>query len=308
MRRDEVGRLVNLIRSPGVAVLAVLAAALLVPATPASAQSTAVVVHTTQSGARVRIAVAPGYEVPEAEQLRWAEYLDSLVHGPELETVTIYLASAEQLRTTCAGGFACYLPRTQSIHFTPIGGPDVITAEAVLAHEYGHHVAHSRVNPPWDATVYGTKRWASYLRVCERVRARELYARGPWGMLYRLNPAEGFAEAYRLLNERRRAVPESPWLIVDDRLYPDQTALSLLERDVLDPWTAPTTLTVTGRGTRTVRVATPLDGPLTVKVRSSRGSAYSAFAPSTVCGERSVPIRVYRLRGNGTFRLTVTRP
>lgn len=299
----------SLIRSPGVAVLAVLATALLAPAAPASGESSAgVVVYTTQSGARVRIAVAPGYDVPEAEQLRWAEYLDSLVHGPELETVTINLASAEQLRTTCAGGFACYLPRTQSIHFTPVGGPDAITAEAVLAHEYGHHVAHSRVNPPWDATVYGTKRWATYLHICERVRAHELHARGPWGMLYRLNPAEGFAETYRLLNERRRAVAESPWLIVDDRFYPDETALRLLERDVLRPWTAPTTVTLTSRGSRTFRVATPLDGPLKVTLRSSPGTVHYVSAPTTVCGQRTVAVRVQRVRGQGSFRLTVARP
>ena len=293
---------------PGVALLATAAAALLVPATPASAEPTGVVVYTTQSGARVRIDVASGYDVPEADRMRWAEYLDSLVHGPELETVTLHLASAEQLRTTCAGGFACYLPRTEAIHFTPVGGTDAITAEAVLAHEYGHHVAHSRVNPPWDATVYGTKRWASYLRVCERVRAKELYARGPWGMLYRLNPAEGFAESYRLLNERRRALTESPWLIVDDRFYPDETALRLLERDVLQPWTASTTVTLRGRGSRIFRVATPLDGPLKVTVRSSPGSAHYVSAPTTVCGQRTTVVRVQRVRGQGTFRLTITRP
>jgi hypothetical protein len=248
-------------RRPGVAVLAAAAAALLAPAAPAGLEtSSGVGVYTTRSGASVRISVAPGYDVPEAERIRWAEYLDSLVHGAELETVTIHLAPAEQLLTTCAGGFACYLPRSQTIYFSPSGGTDEISAEAVLAHEYGHHVAHSLVNPPWDATVYGTKRWASYLRICERVRARELHARGPWGMLYRLNPAEGFAETYRLLNERRRAVAESPWLIVDDRFYPDETALLLLERDVKEPWTSPTVVKLSGRATRTFRIATRWTG------------------------------------------------
>lgn len=293
-------------------VTAVLAAATFAAVAPASfagaEQTSTTVVYTTTSGAQVRIAVSPGYDVPEPERIRWAEYLDGLVHGPELETVTVHLAPAEQLRTTCAGGFACYVPATRTIFFTPVGGPDVIAAEAVLAHEYGHHVARSRVNPPWDATVYGTKRWASYLRVCERVRTRELYARGPWGNLYRLNPAEGFAEAYRLLNERRRAVAESPWLIVDERLYPDETALRLLEQDVRDPWTAATTVTLTGRGSRTFRVATPLDGPLRVTWRSSAGSVYSVSAPTTVCGQRSVAVRVQHVRGKGTFRITVTRP
>ena len=46
-------------------------------------------------------------------------------------------------------------------------GQDVgtTTAASVLTHEYGHHIADSRQNPPWPSVNWGTKRWASYENV-----------------------------------------------------------------------------------------------------------------------------------------------
>ena len=38
-----------------------------------------------------------------------------------------------------------------------------------------------------------------------------------------------------MLNERRAGLPESPWEVVDQSLYPDQTALDLLALDVTTP-------------------------------------------------------------------------
>ena len=45
-----------------------------------------------------------------------------------------------------------------------------LSAEAIIAHEYGHHVAANRSNAPWAALDWGTKRWATYIQVCGRAR------------------------------------------------------------------------------------------------------------------------------------------
>lgn len=265
-------------------------------------------VYTTARGARVRIEVSDSYPVDEAQALRWAEYLDSLVHGSELERATVFLAPPGEVSRICGfTALACYSPETETI-VTP--GEDTEgdpTAEAILAHEYGHHVAANRLNPPWDAVSFGTKRWATYMGVCAAVAAGELFPRGP-GDQYALDPAEGFAEAYRLLNERRLGRPETPWEIVSSRFYPDDTALALLEQDVLQPWTASTTLTRTGLGNRSFRVGTPLDGTLRIAVRAPRGTVYRVSAPARVCGARTVTVRIQRVKGKGAFRLSVSRP
>ncbi len=101
----------------------------------------------------------------------------------------------------------------------------------MITHEYGHHIAASRDNDPWPAVEWGTKRWASYLNVCRRSQAGQLFP-GDEGDRYALNPGEAYAEDYRVLNERREGLPESAWTIVDQSLYPDQTALDLLAQDV----------------------------------------------------------------------------
>jgi hypothetical protein len=30
--------------------------------------------------------------------------------------------------------------------------------DQIVAHEYGHHLANNRINPPWNALSWGTKR------------------------------------------------------------------------------------------------------------------------------------------------------
>ena len=59
--------------------------------------------------------------------------------------------------------------------------------EEIARHEYGHHVAFNRANPPWKPLESGPKRWASYARVCARTRAGTAYP-GDQSLLYRLNP------------------------------------------------------------------------------------------------------------------------
>jgi len=70
----------------------------------------------------------------------------------------------------------------------------------------------------------------------------------------------------------RPGVPEAPWRVVDPSLQPNDRDLALVEQDVLDPWKANRTVMLTGRfaarrpSVRTFRIATPLDGALSVSV------------------------------------------
>jgi hypothetical protein len=262
---------------------------------------------------------------------RWADMVTSLVHGSEISTIQIYVASLDRVQQTCGGrALGCYGNNRLIAMASDL--PE-ITARAVLTHEYGHHVAHSSDNTPWPAVDYGPKRWSSVVGVCSRTASGEL-APGDEGARYTLNPGEAFAEDYRLLNERRLGLPETFWGVVDQRFYPDQAALDAVAQDVTSPWHGPTTSTLasaftsraTGRG---FRIATPLDGTFRVtltspaktqftlrvvdpatgkELGSSPGSARVKSVEKGVCGQRTLQVQVKRLRGSGSFSLAVARP
>jgi hypothetical protein len=273
---------------------------------------------TANTGEQVTIYVSDRYAQDPAIEQRWADFLAGLVHGPELEQVVVYLAPETEVQRVCGDeALACY-GGPRNLLVAPGEDPATdLSAEAVITHEYGHHVAAHRTNAPWPAIDYGTKRWASYEEVCARSRAGELAPGSEIAGGYQRNPGEAFAETYRVMNERKAGLPEPPWEVVTRRLYPDATALSLLEQDVVSPWQRPTTLKVTGVRTRTFAVATPLDGTMRVSIRSTgtprvailakgrpavRGSRTAA---TTICGERSVRVRVTSKR---PFTATLTRP
>jgi hypothetical protein len=267
---------------------------------------------------------------PNARQ-HWADVLAGLLHGPELSQVTIYMATYDRVRGICgAGALGCY-GENELVAI----GQDVfgITAQSVVTHEYGHHIANNRINDPWPAVDWGTKRWSSYENVCQRAQAGQL-APGDEGASYRINPGEAFAEDYRVLNERRAGIPESAWQVVDSSLYPDQAALDALAQDVTSPWTQNTTTTyrvvlsgsASGRG---FRLSTPLDGNFNVTLTSSPrerltlrlvdlasgkviASDSSALRVKTlgtaVCGLRSLQIQVKRVTGSGPFTLSFSKP
>jgi hypothetical protein len=268
--------------------------------------------YATRTGERVRVFSSPTYTVDPAANQRWADFVAGLLHGPELTSVTVYLAAPAEVSALCGGNpdvRGCY----SSGRIIGLGeDTQDATAEAVLAHEYGHHVAANRSNAPWPALGWGTKRWSSYLDVCRLARAKEIFPGAEGPLLYFFNPGEGFAEAYRLLSERRAGLPESPWRIVDEMYRPDARALALIQQDVLDPWRVNGTVTRSGRfvagGTRTrvFRVATPRDGELTASVS---GNARLVGAPKRlVCGARTTVVRVARSGAPGPFRLTASRP
>jgi hypothetical protein len=286
-------------------------------------------------GETVTVLVSDRYPQDQGIAERWAGFLGSLVHGSELSMLTAYLAPPREVREICGlDALACYSPRDETL-VAP--GEDVAgqsTAEALVTHEYGHHVAANRVNPPWDAVDYGTKRWATHEQICPDARAGRVFPGDQRDLdRYRLNPGEGFAEAYRVLNERKLGVAESPWELISEVFYPDTDALTVLERDVLQPWTRNSTSTQTAsfsrRGkARTHTVATALDGTLAVTLRApstarlrvelfaagdrrvGRATVQGASRTvrATICGSRTYEVRVTRVDGRGSYRLTIAKP
>jgi hypothetical protein len=282
--------------------------------------------YTTTSGEQVRVLVSDGYPQDESRPQSWAEFVSRLVHGSELFALTLYIAPFNEIQRICGhGALACYDAGRDTIYAPGDQVSNGITPESIVAHEYGHHVAANRSNVPWAALDTGTKRWASYVNVCSRTEMGELHP-GDEMDAYQLNPGEAFAEAFRVLNERKLGLPESAWSIVDQRFFPDEQALARVEQDVTQPWQA-TPLTLRGRvaarATRSLAVATPLDGRLAVAVRTSTAvraqlvvggrvvatrSGRTASFSATVCGTRSATIRVRPAARAANYTLMASRP
>lgn len=288
--------------------------------------------YRTVAAETVTIYASNSYPMDPALAQRWADFLASLVHGSELSTVTVLLSTPTQISSVCGtDSLACYSQRGALLYAPGEDPSSELSAEAVVAHEYGHHVAANRLNNPWDALDWGPKRWASSVQVCARTKKGELAPGAEDPVRYEQNPGEGWAETYRVLNQRKLGLPESPWDIVTQALYPTAAALTAAEQDVTTPWASDTTTLRTGSvtrrsRTRTYTVSTPLDGTLKVALRSSAGLrlALDVYASSTrvahvagggtfsrsatVCGARSYRLRVMELSGRGSFRLSVTEP
>jgi hypothetical protein len=304
-----------------------LALCLLALAAPASAFAWGGVYPTGDSlGTSVRIDVSDTYPVDETLPQTWATYLGTLVHGPELARLTLDLAPLTEVQAKCgASALACYDPLSQTILASPDSLLDAPAAQEIVAHEYGHHIANNRLDNPWRAEDYGTKRWASYENICARTADGEL-SPGDEGSSYKENPGEAFAESYRVLNLTKAGDTAIGWNIVDRSLYPDAMALSLLEQDVVDPWAGPTLTHVQGSFgngvVRTIRVKTTLDGAFVARLHASTKAKFrlslwndsqlvvrSATAVHmSICGQRSLTLKVERLSGRGAFTLDISKP
>lgn len=287
--------------------------------------------YTTHTGERVTVLVSTTYEDPDAIGLRWANFLASLLHGSELALVRAHVAPLPEVRAFCgARAIGCYGANT----LVSIGeAVDEVTAEEVMRHEYGHHVAANRLNSPWNAVDWGTKRWASAADICARVAGQTAFP-GDEGIYYSHNPGEAFAEAYRVLNEVRSGAPTFSWTLADASFSPDESELAAVEDDVLRPWAPSPVQFLAGRfrvGVRTwTRSAqTLLDGDLEVTLRMPLGAGHtlelidargavlarglwSGSGVRTlryrVCGQRSVRIRVGRTGGPPRFQVQMNVP
>jgi hypothetical protein len=151
---------------------------------------------------------------------------------------------------------------------------------------------------------------------------------------YRQNPGEAWAEAYRLMDERKAGIVNGSWTVVSSSFYPTEADLQAVERDVREPWTA-------GRRSEARRVlrrgqvwwipvSTPLDGAIAATVTIPRGGRHEAVllaanrrtlikrggvaGPRTrriagmVCGQRSAFIRVTQRGAPGLVTVAVATP
>jgi hypothetical protein len=273
----------------------------------------------TKEGYSVDVAFTAAVPVDPALAASYVNYLDGIPHGTELAKLNILIATPEELGPLCGDDgsdpssqtLACYgndqmIVPSSGLNTTLTGTP-YSTAYA-LTHEYGHHIAANRSNAPWDAYDRGTKRWASYEDVCAGVKAHTLFP-GSQGAHYARNPAEAFAESYRVLNG-------GTWSgVVDPSLAPDATSLALLRADIVTPWPGGRTVMRRGTAPARVRIDTTLDGRLSatapgrrIVVRDAgngRVLGRGGRVRATICGQDAVTVAV---AGRGPFKLRVTIP
>jgi hypothetical protein len=262
-----------------------------------------------------------------------ANFLGTLAHGDEMNLLAVNLETPAEIESSCPGASACYFPgeNRMLISGDDSTGPDGATREFVTAHEYGHHVAEHRSNPPFNdpAIDWGPKHWSSYERVCQGVRQGR-YFPGDEATHYYENPGEAYAESSAFLRFPGAPVPWE-WTA---SLKPDAGAFAAIRADVLHPWTHRVVRTFRGRlasGQRQAakRFRTPLDGSLSLtlhgrpgsqldlELRTAKGQVLRRSAGLgsdeqinyTVCGSSKLTAVVKRGgRGSGRYRLVVHRP
>jgi hypothetical protein len=280
-------------------------------------------VYTVKSGAQVTIYSSSAYPVDPTVNQAAADFVDSLVHGSEISKVKIFFAPPAEVGALCdaAEVDGCYFSGTGDLITT---GEDTpwSTVEEVLAHEYGHHVATNRLNDPWPAVVYGTKRWATYEGICQKAASGVAFP-GDEGDHYFQNPGESFAESFMHLNEVKLGLPETHWGY-DPMFTPDAGALAAIEQDVLKPWKRAPIKYLRGRFTRrgqqrTFTFKTPLDGTFAAEMKGPRGSSLRVIGPvdikryssglsaGVVCGQRKVAARI-TAGGPGPFAAATIAP
>jgi hypothetical protein len=287
---------------------------------------------TASSGEIVRVFVSDALPVETPE--KWAEFLAGLTHGPELARLTSNIATLTEVQQLCgARALGCYTGN----QLVALGEPasDGTTPEEVLRHEYGHHVAFHRLNTPWRAIDWGPKHWASAATICARVSAREAFP-GDEGFNYANNPGEAWAEAYRLMDERKAGITTATWPIVSSSFFPDEEDLVAAERDVLQPWTAnhktvfTRTFAKTSKRPWWISLPTPLDGDLVLNVTLPAAGLHEVAlvganrrtvlrkaqwigqrtkrATRGVCGQRAHFVRVTPSGRAGRVTVTVSSP
>ena len=288
---------------------------------------------TTSTGETVDVRVSDTLPVETATPEGWAEFLTGLTHGSEISSLTAFIASFEEVQEICGSrALGCYGDDQLVVPGELVGD---ISPEEVVRHEYGHHIANHRSNAPWAAIDWGPKRWASASNVCAKVTRREAYP-GDEGSNYALNPGEAWAETYRLLQERKAGITTSTWQIIAPSFYPNEAALRAAELDVVQPWAAQrTTLSTRVFGRKTPKVwwiplATPLDGDYRISATVPNGATAEVALvgadrrtvmrrakwvgqrverlEGSICGQRSLFVRVTQKGALGRVRISVTTP
>jgi hypothetical protein len=288
---------------------------------------------TTSTGETVDVRVSDTLPLETSTPEGWAEFLTKLTHGPEISLLTTFIVSFSEVQEICGSqALGCY---GQNRMVAPGEIAADISPEEVVRHEYGHHIASHRLNAPWAAIDWGPKRWASTANVCAKVTRREAFP-GDQGSNYARNPGEAWAETYRLMDERKVGITTATWPIVAPSFYPNEAALQAAEQDVVQPWAkSRTSVSTRVFGKRSPKVwwlplATPLDGELRISATMPTGGTHEVALvganrrtivkraqwtgqrvkrlDGTICGQRSLFVRVTQKGALGRVRLSVTTP
>jgi hypothetical protein len=209
-----------------------------------------------------------------------ANVLGGLVHGDEMNSLSVYVATPDEITYICgAGALACYAPGSgEMIVSGQDGSAYGVPRDYTIAHEYGHHIANNRLNAPWTAIDSGAKRWATATHVCQGLRKGELYP-GDEDAHYWDNPGEAFAETNAHLNYPTVNVPWG----YSYSLRPSQRSTQMLRADIVAPWTQPATVIWNGslwpqrRNPATRRFAIPLDGTVDVDLSGPEAANYDVY-------------------------------
>jgi hypothetical protein len=259
----------------------------------------------------------------------WANYFTWLLHGPELTRLTLYFAPLFEVQAICGdNAVGCYSPVTQAM-VVPGDRSYGMSMEQIIAHEYGHHIEANRDNAPWNASDWGPKYWASNAGVCQRVQSGTAYP-GDEGAHYSLNPAEAFAESYRLLTVSRAASTATWGPILpfgDDQSFsPSSAAFAAVARDVMSPWIGSAVNAWSGVFTKRrhlfrQRIVMDADGLVTVSLSQAPGGSVITLADGstgailassrntisvTACGHESFVMGV-GTRNRGRFVVSVSK-
>jgi hypothetical protein len=264
-----------------------------------------------------------------------ADFVGTLIHGPEVDLLTVQLDTPFQIIFDCGlGAQACYYSGEDKI---VLSGNEETSSDGagrgfVLAHEYGHHVAQHRHLPaPFGGAVdWGTERWASGENVCQGRRHGRLYP-GDEGSHYFEDPGEAFAEAFA-----HYRFPADPvrWRY-SAGLRPTPAAFQAIREDTLSPWRQRTSFVLSGHvpargeGAAVEILQTPLDGTVSLRPSLHRGGhkpaprnragrllrrSHHVLSPRnrldyTVCGESRLRLVITSTRRRpGPFKLQVQRP
>lgn len=290
------------------------------------------------SGATIAVAVTPACQAScgAADPQRIANFVGTLIHGPEIELLTVQLDAPFQIDFDCGyGAQACYYPAEDKIVLSGNDTPsdDGASRDFVLAHEYGHHVATHRQSPaPFPAAIdWGTPRWSSQEDICQAHR-RGALSPGDEELRYYENPGEAFAEAFA---RYRFPASKTRWKWPNS-LLPDRAAFEAIRKDTLDPWLGRASIRLAGqaasdrRGAVAKSFRTPLDGTVSLQpagelarryrlslwstsghvLRTSRqGLSLRRRLNFTVCGQSRLRVQLEAKHdAKAPFKLLIQRP